>query len=544
MRDRLLNYLTKHGTLIQPDAVDYVLSKKEPIKFIESVLDDIKDPPFILTIEHLVKVEKITKSAVSEVTEETKAEPKAQKKMAMEPKRKITRSTKISPKPEIRRHPLGPKPALVPDEKSLSTFTEVGPPLKRPKIVCSVQTLPEEISLLSDITGNSTCQGKIGDFKVYFNDRLKKIKKLLKTKREMAVTIPISRIKRAEDTFKIIGMVSDIHTTQKGNKMITLEDENDSVKVLFTNENNLVSDPIVLDEVVGVVCKKYKDTMMNKNRNHILAQNVVRPDVPVNKVPNRTDEPHHVAFVSDIHVGSNTFLEDELKNFIGWLKSKEGSRIEYIVVPGDTVDGIGIYPSQEEELRINDIYGQYEELARLFHMIPENIKVIMIPGNHDAVRPAEPQPTFTEEIRNLFSDNVFFLGNPSYFSIHGVEILAYHGRSMDDFIKAIPQLDYTKAKKIMLQMLKKRHLVPIYGGRTPIAPEHNDYLVIDRIPDIFVTGHGHATDLGRYRNVTLINASCWQSQTKFQRMHNFVPDPAKVPIVNLATQETEIKHFS
>jgi DNA polymerase II small subunit len=544
MRDRLLNFLTKHGTLIQPDAVDYILTKKEPIKFIESVLDDIKDPPFMLTIEHLVKVERITKSAVSEVREETVAEPKAQKKKGKEPKKRITRPPSVTPEPEITKPPERPKPTVVPHEKPLVGFEQIETTLKRPKIVCSVQTLPDEIKLISDITGNSTCQGKLGDFKLYFNDRLKKIKKLLKTKREMAVTIPISRIKRAEDTFKIIGMVSDIHTTQKGNKMITLEDENDSVKVLFTKENNLVSDPIVLDEVVGVVCNKYKDNMMNRNRNHFLAQNIVRPDVPVNKVPNRTEASHYVAFVSDIHVGSNTFLENELKNFIGWLKSKEGSRIEYIVVPGDTVDGIGIYPSQEEELQINDIYGQYEELARLFNMIPENIKVIMTPGNHDAVRPAEPQPTFSEEIRNLFSNNVFFLGNPSYFSIHGVEILAYHGRSMDDFIKAVPHLDYTKAKKIMLQMLKKRHLVPIYGGRTPIAPEHSDYLVIDRIPDIFVTGHGHATDLGRYRNVTMINASCWQSQTKFQRMHNFVPDPAKVPIVDLATGETEIRQFS
>jgi DNA polymerase II small subunit len=168
----------------------------------------------------------------------------------------------------------------------------------------------------------------------------------------------------------------------------------------------------------------------------------------------------------------------------------------------------------------------------------------MLPGNHDAVRPAEPQPTFPEEVRNLFSENVTFLGNPSYFSIDGIQILAYHGRSMDDFIKALPSLDYSKAKKIMVQMLKKRHLVPIYGGRTPIAPEHKDYLVIDRIPDIFVTGHGHATDFGTYKSVTLINASCWQSQTKFQKMHNFVPDPAKVILVNLATGKAQIRDFS
>jgi len=511
MRDRLLNFLTDCGTLVQPDAVDYILSKDEPIRFVKSVLDDFEDKPFILTIEHLQKIDKITKVAAAEVKK---------------------------PKPIL------PKPNIIPEERPLVDIKENETVLKRPKITCAVQELPADMKLYSDITGNSTCEGKIGDFKLYFNDRLKSIKKLLRTKREMAATIPISRVKRAEGTFRIIGMVSDLRTTQKGNKIITLEDENDSINVLLTKENNLVSDPTVFDEVIGAVCTKFKDDRPRRNLNLVMAQNIIRPDIPVNKRANRTSEPHYVAFVSDIHVGSDTFLEDEFLTFLSWLRSKEGSKIEYIVVPGDTVDGIGIYPSQEEELKINDIYGQYEELARLFKKVPENIKVIMLPGNHDAVRPAEPQPTFPEEIRNLISDKVVFLGNPCYFSIKGVEILAYHGRSMDDFIKAIPQLDYRRAKKIMLEMLKKRHLVPIYGGRTPIAPEHKDYLVIDKVPDIFVTGHGHATDLGNYRNVTLINASCWQSQTKFQKMHNFVPDPAKVPIVNLATFETEIKDFS
>jgi DNA polymerase II small subunit len=548
MRDRLLNFLTNHGTLIQPDAVDYILSKKEPIKYIETVLEDIKDPPFMLTVEHLIKVEKVTRKAASNVKdnnqEEVKAPPKIPIKEVKSPEKEIIRPAPPSPKSALKKPSVSPKPAFVPDERPLSDFTKMGTSLKRPKVVCSVQELPHDLKLLSDITGNSTCEGKIGDFKLYFNDRLRKIKKLLKTKREMAATIPISRIKRAEGTFKIIGMVSDLRTTQKGNKIITLEDENASINVLLTKENGLVSDPTVHDEVIGIICSKFKDDRPRANHSLIMAQSIVRPDVPVNKVPNRTETPHHVAFVSDIHVGSDTFLEDELMSFISWLKSKEGEKIEYIVVPGDTVDGIGIYPSQEEELKINDIYGQYEELARMFNMIPKKIKVIAIPGNHDAVRPAEPQPTFPEEVRQLFSENVVFLGNPSYFSIHGVEILAYHGRSMDDFIKALPQLDYRKAKKIMLQMLKKRHLVPIYGGRTPIAPEHSDYLVIDRIPDIFVTGHGHATDYGRYRNVNLINASCWQSQTKFQKMHNFIPDPAKVPIVNLATSEMEIMQFT
>jgi DNA polymerase II small subunit len=86
--------------------------------------------------------------------------------------------------------------------------------------------------------------------------------------------------------------------------------------------------------------------------------------------------------------------------------------------------------------------------------------------------------------------------------------------------------------------------VPIYGGRTPIAPEHKDYLVIDKIPDIFVTGHGHSTGMSSYHGITLINASAWQSQTNYQKMHNFIPDPAKATIFNLKTGRADIMDFN
>ena len=38
-------------------------------------------------------------------------------------------------------------------------------------------------------------------------------------------------------------------------------------------------------------------------------------------------------------------------------------------------------------------------------------------------------------------------------------------------------------------LLKSRHLSPIYGNRTPIAPESEDMMVIDDVPDIFHAGH-------------------------------------------------------
>jgi len=96
----------------------------------------------------------------------------------------------------------------------------------------------------------------------------------------------------------------------------------------------------------------------------------------------------------------------------------------------------------------------------------------------------------------------------------------------------------------MKTILKKRHLAPIYGGHTPIAPEHVDYMIIDRIPDVFVTGHVHLSKIGEYRGITLINASSWQAQTSYQKMLNFVPDPGKLPVFNLQTGKATTMDFT
>jgi len=96
----------------------------------------------------------------------------------------------------------------------------------------------------------------------------------------------------------------------------------------------------------------------------------------------------------------------------------------------------------------------------------------------------------------------------------------------------------------MKTMLQKHHLAPLYGGYTPLAPEHKDYMIIKKIPDIFVTGHVHLANLGEYRGVTLINASSWQDQTGYQKMLNFVPNPAKLPIADLQTGNVTMMDFT
>src|SRR3989454_12806562 len=116
--------------------------------------------------------------------------------------------------------------------------------------------------------------------------------------------------------------------------------------------------------------------------------------------------------------------------------------------------------------------------------LPDRVCVIMLPGNHDAVRPAEPQPAFPTSIQNLFDSNVIFAGNPSLLSLEGVRILAHHVRSMDDLVSAIPGMSYQPPLDVMKAMLSMRHLAPIYGGKKTIAPEAEQHLIISDVPDI------------------------------------------------------------
>jgi DNA polymerase II small subunit len=95
----------------------------------------------------------------------------------------------------------------------------------------------------------------------------------------------------------------------------------------------------------------------------------------------------------------------------------------------------------------------------------------------------------------------------------------------------------------MREMCTRRHLAPIYGQRNALAPESKDYLVMEMVPDIFVSGHVHGAGQQIYNGIRMINASTWQSQTEYQRMHNFNPDPAIMPLVSLGNGRVEMKNF-
>ena len=87
-------------------------------------------------------------------------------------------------------------------------------------------------------------------------------------------------------------------------------------------------------------------------------------------------------------------------------------------------------------------------------------------------------------------------------------------------------------------------MAPIYGLKTGIAPEKEDFLVIKEIPDVFHSGHSHIIDIKSWRNILLVNSGCFQSQTSFMKEKGIIPKPALVPLINLQTLEPILMNFN
>ncbi|AKB84056.1 DNA-directed DNA polymerase II small subunit [Methanococcoides methylutens] len=414
------------------------------------------------------------------------------------------------------------------------------------------------INIMSDITDMSTCVGEYMEFVQYFRNRYSKLSDLI---RGRITARPIESLNKNRkhggglrrsggddySEVSIIGMVSEVRSTANGHKMLQLEDPTGSFLVLVHQaEKDLFEEAskIILDEVIGVSGSLTNDGSL------IVAKKIILPDLP-NISHRREGTWGKAVFTSDVHIGSSTFLEEEWCSFLDFLNGRSDNEqmrelskdIRFLVIAGDLVDGIGIFPGQEHELDILDIYDQYAKAAEYFSQVPEHIQIIISPGNHDAVRQAEPQPRFPERITSLFEDRIIFVGNPALVDLDGVQVLMYHGRSIDDLVASVPGVSYQEPEKALIEMLKRRHLSPIYGSRVSIAPEKQDHFVIDPVPDILHCGHVHTIGIGRYKNVLAINSGTWQSQTEFQKRVNVMPTPAQVPVVDLSTLKTSLLHF-
>ncbi|MCH2644964.1 MAG: hypothetical protein MKZ54_06670, partial [Candidatus Poseidoniaceae archaeon] len=176
-----------------------------------------------------------------------------------------------------------------------------------------------DILIHYDITGNSTTEGKMGHIQACFNDRLESIRKMIvknsrlprKPQEIGRLNIEYQRYQGYENLAVAIGLVNDPRHTKNGHLMFGLEDETGEMNCLLTirqgddrdrMHEQVVEAGLMPDDVLGV------SGSFSQTGDIFYVDDLFFP------MKDRHDKKSadigvSVAFLSDIHVGSKTFLE-------------------------------------------------------------------------------------------------------------------------------------------------------------------------------------------------------------------------------------------
>ncbi|MGQ9544038.1 MAG: DNA-directed DNA polymerase II small subunit [Candidatus Bathyarchaeia archaeon] len=449
-----------------------------------------------------------------------------------------------------------PKPIVITKSIIIEALERVTKKVNVQEVKVQTRTripLAKEVSsdfeLIRDGSEEAESSGTIDDFNRYFKDRFNKLSKIIRERLDFKDARDLTDALESKygEKVKMVATVMD-KRERSGQLFFDIEDLESTAVLMVPRGNRELYDiarTVLPDQVIGIEASHGKSDLF-------IAEQIILPDIPERRLAS-TNYPINAVLISDIHFGSRTFRDDAFERFIMWLNGKVGSprhieaafKTKYILIAGDLVDGIGVYPRQEEELAIPDIYRQYRLVAQYIEQIPDYIEVIIIPGNHDAVRQALPQPAIPKEFAEpiLEAREVKNLGNPSEFRLHGIHFLMYHGRSLDDIVATVPNLNMRMPERAMEYLLKCRHLAPEYGGRTSLAPESRDRLIIAEPPNVFQSGHMHVAKASIYRGTILVNCGTWQEQTEYQRRIGIEPTPGVAPILNLQTMQVNMMDF-
>ena len=399
-----------------------------------------------------------------------------------------------------------------------------------------------------DVTNQTLSQGKVEDFQKLFLDKYKVLSNIIKTREGFNYTTIESAKKELKNKdVDIIGMVYEKRLTQKGNLMITVDDPTGKIRLVIVNKDEkefFKYKEILLDNVLGFKCVVLAKDIL-------ICNEVIYPDIPyINKISTVKDD-KYMAIIGDTHIGSKLFLEKEFNDFINWLNLKDNEnkdvveKIKYLVIAGDLVDGVGIYPKQFDELAIPDIFEQYRIFENFILKIPQNIEIFIIPGNHDAVRLSDPQPAIPEKfLPKLYAQkNIHFMGSPAWVEIEGFKTLIYHGAALQGIYSTIKNATMDKPDLAIKEILKRRDLMPQYGERQTFVPIEKNFMVLREIPDIYIGADVHHHAYSKYKHCHMINTSCWQSITSYQVEKGHVPTLAKIMLFNFKNQKVLIKDF-
>lgn len=395
--------------------------------------------------------------------------------------------------------------------------------------------IDEDIKVRKDNTILKTV-GNVESFVSLYRSRFIKIARLFppESNDEFLEIDDYRDLDNTRKKIQVIGMVFRKNISKEGNLVLDLEipthdKEEFGIRRFVVKKDDVLfekKDQLLEDDVIRIKAEWLGNIGIVKD--------IEYPDLNQQISPKRTENDVGILYISDLHFGSKHTNKKKINKVVEFLKyNQRASFIKYVVIVGDNVEGIGIYPEQEKELEVVEIDKQYKQFMEFIESLPDHVVPIFIPGNHDATTRNEPTQIILKDLVDKYK---YSLPNPVYVDIHGVKHLIYHGTSLDSYINTIPGMSYQEGGKAAIEMVKRRHLSSILNGN-PVAPFEQDILVMDELPHVFPLGHIHKRFHLKYKGMYIINPGTFQEQTPFQKKVNLNPDVGYGYVLNLRTME-------
>jgi len=218
-------------------------------------------------------------------------------------------------------------------------------------------SLLNEIKILSDPTSKVTSGEGVKGYNALFSSRFNKLKRIVSDRPEskMIKSISIVKTTKLENDVYVCGLLTTRNAERNITKLV-LEDPSGSFEgIIFDEELQKTAGTLLIDQFVMARVASAKNS-------GLMIKDLILPDIPDQKI-NKSESEVYAVFLSDLHIGSKYFMEDELIEFVTWISSPDpvARKVRFVLIGGDIVDGVGIYPNQNKELVCQTIEEQLQK---------------------------------------------------------------------------------------------------------------------------------------------------------------------------------------
>jgi len=172
-------------------------------------------------------------------------------------------------------------------------------------------SLLNEIKILSDPTSKVTSGEGVKGYNALFSSRFNKLKRIVsdrpESKKIKSIAVVKSKLQKEWEIEKDV-YVCGLVTTRNAERNITklvLEDPSGSFEgIIFDEELQKTAGTLLIDQFVIARVTSTKNS-------GLMIKDLILPDIPDQKI-NKSESEVYAVFLSDLHIGSRYFMEEEL----------------------------------------------------------------------------------------------------------------------------------------------------------------------------------------------------------------------------------------